>query len=99
AGDEKLMVQDLDWVILRPSVIVGRPVYGASALFRGLAALPILPDMPNTGPLQVVQLEDVKRTVLFFLQDDAPTRLAIEVAGPERLSFIEIVLLYRRWLG
>jgi len=99
AGDEKLIAQDLDWVILRPSVIVGKPVYGASALFRGLAAMPILPEMPNTGPLQVVQLDDVARTVLFFLQDNAPTRVALEIAGPERLSFTEIVLLYRRWLG
>jgi len=99
AGDEKLMAMDLDWVILRPSVIVGGPVYGASALFRGLAALPILPAMPETGPLQVVQLDDVTRTVLYFLRDDVPTRLALEIAGPQKLSFTEIVLLYRRWLG
>ena len=40
AGDEALMARDLDWVILRPSVVVGRQAYGGSALFRGLAALP-----------------------------------------------------------
>ena len=38
-GDKALMARDLDWVILRPSVVVGRPAYGGSALFRGLAAL------------------------------------------------------------
>src|SRR3954465_4639462 len=41
AGDEALMGRDLDWVILRPSVIIGKSAYGASALLRGLAALPI----------------------------------------------------------
>lgn len=49
AGDRALMARDLDWVILRPSVVVGWPVFGASALIRGLAALPVLPSMPGTG--------------------------------------------------
>ena len=99
AGDEALMARDLDWIILRPAVVLGRSAFGASALFRGLAALPWLPLMPDTGPLQVVQLEDVLRTVSFLLQPSAPARQAIELAGPERLSMEEVVGRYRRWLG
>ena len=49
-GDEALEATSLDWVILRPSVVVGRQAYGGSALFRGLAALPLLPvPAGNTG--------------------------------------------------
>jgi uncharacterized protein YbjT (DUF2867 family) len=59
AGDEALMALELDWVILRPSVVVGRSVYGGSALMRGLAALPLLPVMPQTAPLQPVWLDDL----------------------------------------
>jgi uncharacterized protein YbjT (DUF2867 family) len=55
-GDRALMQRELDWVVLRPSVVLGLAAYGGSALFRGLAALPWLPVMPDTGPLQVVQL-------------------------------------------
>jgi uncharacterized protein YbjT (DUF2867 family) len=99
AGDQALMARDLDWVILRPSVVLGRATYGASALMRSLAALPVLPLMPNTGPLQVVQLDDVVDTVVFFLEPDAPRRVALDLAGPERLSFAEVVLHYRRWRG
>ncbi|MBB4184805.1 uncharacterized protein YbjT (DUF2867 family) [Sinorhizobium terangae] len=98
-GDKELMARDLDWVILRPSVVLGPGAYGASALFRGLAALPVLPLMPNTGLLQVVRLEDVVQTVEIFLSPDAPKRLVLELAGPEVLSFEDVVGTYRRWFG
>ncbi len=99
AGDLALMARDLDWVILRPSVVVGRAAYGGSALFRGLAALPVLAVMPITGPLQIVQLDDLTRTILLLLQPGAPSRVALDVAGPERLAFSDVVRAYRRWRG
>ncbi|MCV0397775.1 MAG: SDR family oxidoreductase [Rhizobiaceae bacterium] len=99
AGDEALEGTSLHWVILRPSVVLGPSAFGASALFRGLAALPWLPVMRDTGPLQVVDTDDVTATVSFFLRKDAPSRVAVELAGPERLSMIEVIATYRRWLG
>jgi uncharacterized protein YbjT (DUF2867 family) len=98
-GDDTLMRRDLDWVILRPSVVLGPAAYGGSALLRGLAGLPVLPVMPDTGRLQVVQIEDVTATVEFFLAPDAPARLALGLAGPECLSVTDIVREYRAWLG
>jgi uncharacterized protein YbjT (DUF2867 family) len=99
AGDEALMASALDWVILRPSVVAGRPAYGGSALFRGLAVLPVLPRVEAARPMQVVQLDDVVRTVLHFLPAGAPTRLVLELAGPEPLALEEVLAAYRRWLG
>jgi uncharacterized protein YbjT (DUF2867 family) len=99
AGDRALMARNLEWVILRPSVVVGRQAYGGSALFRGLAALPIMPRLAGTEPLQVMQLDDLVRTILFFLKPDAPSRIVLEIAGPERLSLDEVLVAYRRWLG
>jgi len=98
-GDRALMQCELDWVILRPSVVVGRSTYGGSALFRGLAALPILPVLPDTGQLQIVSLDDVVRTVLFFLSPNAPAKVAIDLPGRETYSFTEVVLTFRQWLG
>jgi uncharacterized protein YbjT (DUF2867 family) len=99
AGDRDLMARDLDWVILRPSVVVGRAAYGGSALLRGLAALPVVPQLPDAGALQIVQLDDLVETIVHFLRPDAPVRVALEVVGPERLSVSDAVLAYRRWLG
>lgn len=98
-GDEDLSKRNLDWIILRPSVVVGTSAYGGSALFRGLAALPILPLARDTGLLQVVQLDDVVETVVRLLKPDAPARLALELCGPERIPFADVVARYRRWLG
>ena len=98
-GDIALADSALDWVILRPSVVVGRPAYGGSALFRALAALPLLPRTPDAGPIDVVQLDDVAETVARLLAPDAASRMALELSGPDRLGFEEIVAAYRRWLG
>jgi uncharacterized protein YbjT (DUF2867 family) len=97
-GDKVLMASTLDWVILRPSVVLGRGAYGGSALFRGLAALPVIPRVKG-GKLQVVQLDDLVTTVAFFLRPEAPVRVAIEIAGPDRLAFDDVVASYRAWLG
>ncbi|HEY7551022.1 MAG TPA: NAD-dependent epimerase/dehydratase family protein [Hyphomicrobiaceae bacterium] len=99
AGDQALMARNLDWVILRPSVVVGRAAYGGSALLRGLAALPVVPQMPDAGALQVVQIEDLVQTVVHFLSPGASEHVALDVVGPERLSVMDAVLAYRRWLG
>jgi uncharacterized protein YbjT (DUF2867 family) len=98
-GDAALEVSKLDWVILRPSVVVGRATYGGSALFRGLAALPILPRTPEAGALDVVQLDDVAETAARLLRAGGASRVAIDLAGPERLRFEDVVAAYRRWLG
>jgi uncharacterized protein YbjT (DUF2867 family) len=98
AGDEALMQRNLDWVILRPSVVIGRAAYGASALMRGLAALPFTPVMPGGGGLQVVWLEDIVVTVEYFLSPDRAGKRVVELAGPETYPFEHVVALLRAWM-
>jgi uncharacterized protein YbjT (DUF2867 family) len=98
AGDRSLMQRDLDWIILRPSVVIGRSAYGASALIRGLAALPIAPVMSDGGRLQVVWLADVVATVEHALSSKTAGRQVIELAGPDSFSFEDLVARFRRWM-
>ena len=98
AGDQALMALDLDWVILRPSVVVGRGAYGGSALLRGLAALPIMPLIPAAGALQLVHSDDLVAAIEFFLQPNAPSHIAMDGVGPRLFAFADAVRLFRRWL-
>ena len=100
AADEDLMRRDLDWVVLRPSLVVGRGAYGGTALLRALAALPGIVPLAQPGALvQPVQMDELAATVAFFLKPNAPARRVLEIAGPERLTLAEMIALYRRWLG
>lgn len=99
SGDAALEASGLDWVILRPSVVVGRSAYGGSALFRALASLPFAVRITDAGPLDIVQLDDVVETVARLLRPGAVSRVALELAGPQRLHFGEVVAAYRQWLG
>lgn len=99
-ADRDLEKRDLDWVILRPSVVYGRGAYGGSALLRATAALPgFVPVFPDTGEIQLVHLDDVSETIVFFLKADTLARVTLELAGPERLSFAAIVQRFRQWFG
>lgn len=99
AGDRALMESGLDWVILRPSVVIGRNAFGGSALLRGLAALPVLPVPQQAALLQAVHIDDVLETIVFFLRPGAPAKLILDVVGPHPWRFDELVGLFRRWLG
>lgn len=98
-GEAALEASGLDWAILRPSVVVGRPAYGGSALFRALASLPVFPSPAEAGRVDIVQLDDVAETVARLLEPGAASRVALDLAGPDRLAFAEVVAAYRRWLG
>jgi uncharacterized protein YbjT (DUF2867 family) len=99
AGDQTLMASSLDWIILRPSIVLGGPPAGGSALIRGLAALPHLPLDDTQGPIDAVMLDDVIETVVILVTTPTPGHRVLELAGPERLSFEDIVARHRTWLG
>lgn len=98
-GDRALMARDLDWVIVRPSVVIGRAAYGGSALLRALASLPVIPRTVDAGEIQAVTMDDLTDGVAFFLKPDMPKCVALDLVGPRRYGFDELVALFRRALG
>lgn len=100
-GDAALMRLDLDWVVLRPSVVVStRGSYGGTSLLRGLAALPLIP-LPGAGDqrLQPIDVDDLCRAVLAALSRPQAARQCLQLSGPEPLSLRAYLAAWRSWLG
>lgn len=90
----------LDWLILRPSLVVARSVFGGTGLIRALAAFPLFIPAPNGDQrFRPVAMEDVCVAVVAGVAAGAPARRSLDVAGPESLTLAEILVLYRGWLG
>jgi uncharacterized protein YbjT (DUF2867 family) len=90
----------LDWVILRPALVLGPAVYGGTAMLRGLAAFPgIVPIVHADARIQVIGLDDLAETVARALAPDAPARTVWDVAHPQVHRLPDIVTAIRGWLG
>lgn len=100
ATETLLRDSSLDWVILRPSLVLARGVYGGSALLRGLAAFPlVIPVVGGAGNFRPVAMEDICAIIAGLLQADGPLRRTVDVAGPEVVSLAGILGGLRGWLG
>ena len=101
AADRFLAVTDLDWVILRPSLVYAAGAFGGTALFRALAALPGMLPLIGRGdqPFQPIHIDDLTATILLLLQDRAINRVVLDPVGPERVSLRDVLVDLRAWLG
>jgi len=99
-ADRHLENLDLDWVILRPGLVLGPAVYGGTALLRGLAAFPgMVPLIEAEARIQVVAIDDLADTVALCVAQIAPAKVKWDVAHPRVHTLAEIVVAYRQWLG
>ncbi|WP_300545498.1 SDR family oxidoreductase [Maricaulis sp.] len=100
AGEAALQSRDLDWLILRPSLVVARNVYGGTALIRALCGVPwITPVVGGDQIFRPIGMDDLCTAVADLLREDAPRHQLFDLAGPERVSLTDLVRGYRRWLG
>ncbi|WP_428036127.1 SDR family oxidoreductase [Amphritea sp.] len=99
AADQHLAGKDLDWTILRPSVVYG-PGAKSTAFFRALAALPVTP-LVNAGEqrIQPIHIDDLVKAVIVCIGDDKTHRSQIDLVGPQPLSFKAYLQYQRQWLG
>jgi uncharacterized protein YbjT (DUF2867 family) len=99
AADDVLASLDLDWFILRPSLVYGR---GAKSmgLFRAMAVLPVIPLIEGgTQEMQPVHVDDLVSVVVRCLDNDVPAKVTLDIVGPEEITMKELLLKQRQWLG
>jgi uncharacterized protein YbjT (DUF2867 family) len=100
-GDAALAALDLDWTILRPSLVYSAAgSYGGTSLLRALAALPAVIFVPGTGEQQIqpIRAEDLSLAIVGLIENGGGRRQIIPAIGPERLTLLEYLKTVRRWL-
>lgn len=99
AADDHLAATAADWLILRPSLVYGNGGKSA-ALFKALAALPLIPLAGNGDQrVQPVAVEDLVRIVESFIDGRIAPRQRIDVVGGKAITVREMFVFYRDWLG
>lgn len=99
-ADDALRKSGLDWVILRPGLVIGPNAYGGTALIRALAAFPlIVPLTAADSPIQTVALSDVADATLEALTDPARWRAGFDLVEPRPSTLRDVVLAFRRFQG
>jgi len=101
AETERLVeASSLDWLILRPSLVVDRAAFGGTGLIRALAAFPLFsPVVGGDQTFRPIALGDLGAAVVAALKPGAPSRETFDMPGPEAVTMAEMVGLYRGWLG
>lgn len=101
-GDARIMASGLDWVILRPVLVIGAEAYGGTALLRAAAALPLLEVQvfaQAQAPVQTVALDDLASAVLAAAEGKIPSRTCADLTEAESRSFLATQRAFRAWQG
>ena len=100
AAEAALAATELDWIILRPGLVLAPAAYGGTALLRGLAGLPYgLPSAFPESAVQLVPVEDVAEAVIRILARPDLRQVSIDLVHAERHGFEALLTALRQWLG
>jgi hypothetical protein len=94
-------LDNIDWVILQPSLVYASGCYGGTSLFRALSALPYFIPLVGDGSqqFQPIHMEDLTAIVSFCVKKKDKIQRVIKLVGPEVVAVKEILTSFRRWLG
>lgn len=87
------MASELDWTIIRPTMIYGTPAdRNMVRLLRALRRLPVLP-LPGGGKglQQPVHVDDLASAIVAALERPATIGRAYDLAGPEPISLRAVI--------
>lgn len=94
-ADAWLTQSRLDWIIFRPSLVVGTDG-DSSRFFRAMTSLPLI-GLPGKGDqcVQPVHIDDLCAAVVRVVDSGAYSRKVLEIAGPEAISYRGMLAAYR----
>jgi uncharacterized protein YbjT (DUF2867 family) len=100
-ADAALAGLDVNWLVVKPSLVIGRGSYGGTSLMRGLAGLPLVLPLPGKAAerFQPIAADDLAHGIAHLAARDEPARTTLYAAGTETVSIRDILVAYRAWLG
>lgn len=94
-ADAYLMESSLDWIVVRPSLVVA--IDGdSSRFFRAMASLPMI-GLPGRGDqqLQPVHVDDLSEVVVRSMELEVTGRRIVNVTGPTPMTYRTMLQSYR----
>jgi len=99
AADDVLSSLDLDWTVLRPSIVYGSGAK-STAFFRALGELPITPLVgQGEQPVQPIHIDDLTEVVVQCLEGEKLKCRHLDLVGPEPITMRALLQKQRSWLG
>ncbi|WP_019905354.1 SDR family oxidoreductase [Methylobacterium sp. 77] len=99
-ADAAVAALDLDWVILRPGLVLSPLSYGATGLIRALASIPVaFVGMRGHRPIQTVHVDDVAEAAVLGLEGRIAPRASYDLVEAHGHVLPDIVAGFRAWLG
>jgi uncharacterized protein YbjT (DUF2867 family) len=99
-ADAALESSDLEWIILRPGLVIAPAAYGGTALIRGLASFPyMLPILGGNQVVQTVGVDDVADAIVASVEGRVTSQASYDLVEEQPHSLLEVVAAFRLWLG
>lgn len=99
-GDESLRRSRLDWVILRPGLVIGANAYGGTALLRMVASIPMaMPIVFGDRLVQTVAVSDLAAVARDAAEGRIPPRTELDIVEDHPHSLRSVLVELRSWLG
>ncbi|MGD8783380.1 MAG: SDR family oxidoreductase [Thioalkalispiraceae bacterium] len=98
-ADEALQQMDLDWIIVRPSIVYARDSVSMN-FFKALAALPLIPIVGNgQQQVQPIHIDDLIKAFDQLVETDKHHKQIIDMVGPAPVTIRALLADLRGWLG
>lgn len=99
-ADAALRASALDWIILKPGLVISANAYGGTSLLRMLASMPVAQvTVLGESQMQTVAATDVAEATLRALEGKVEARRDYDLVETESYALAEIVAKFRAWLG
>lgn len=99
-ADQALRASDLDWVILRPGLVMASDAYGGTALLRALAAMPIATLLTYADSrMQTVDVDDVASAVALAVESGVPAKQTYDLVEDNAHTLRDIIRAFGEWQG